>query len=388
MIPAKTGRTAVSKTRQILSLTELLRKRDTVINCGMFSRVFSRVTRALPALPALTLACTLAACDAGRSSEPKKPACCNTSDEWKRPTTQTPLEAHGKLSVSGSRLTDEKGQPVQLKGVSSMWLNWENDGYAESLDALTWMRDNWNISLIRAAMGISPGGAYLTNPDKAKTQVTTIVDNAIAAGVYVIVDWHSHEALNEQAKAVEFFTEMAQKYVGVPNVIFETFNEPLGVDWSTQLKPYHEAIVSAVRAIDPDRILILGTPHWSQDVDIAALDPVQGGNLMYTLHFYSCTHGGVLNKGANAVARGLPLFVTEWGATNADGGLDGKVCEDEAATWLEFLEDEGIGWAAWKLDGCEPDSTCLLVPGTPVNGGWTSEYLHGHAPFVRDWLRR
>ena len=50
---------------------------------------------------------------------------------------------HGQLRVAGSRLLDQSGDPVQLKGMSSMWLNWEYDGYAQSKEALRWMRDNW-----------------------------------------------------------------------------------------------------------------------------------------------------------------------------------------------------------------------------------------------------
>jgi endoglucanase len=79
----------------------------------------------------------------------------------------------------------------------------------------------------------------------------------------------------------------------------------------------------------------------------------------------------------------VALFVTEFGATNANGGLDGVVCLDEAQIWNDWLKQRKISWTAWKLDDCEPDSTCLLKPGTPVGGGWTSEHLRGHALFVR-----
>jgi len=60
--------------------------------------------------------------------------------------------------------------------------------------ALEWMRDHWTLSVFRAAMGIEPTGAYLSHPDYAQNQLTTLVQNAIAAGVYVIIDWHAHNA--------------------------------------------------------------------------------------------------------------------------------------------------------------------------------------------------
>lgn len=330
----------------------------------------------------------LSACDAGSSTDPNATNVKSTNDDWVRPAGPTPVEAHGQLSVKGGDLVDKNGTPVQLKGVSSMWLNWENDGYAENADALVWMRDHWGLTVIRAAMGVEPMGAYLSNPDKAKGQITKIVDNAVAAGVYVIIDWHDHNAIMHKEEAKAFFAEMAQTYTGVPNVLFETFNEPLKIDWEKDLKPYHEEVVAAIRAVEPSNVIILGTPTYSQDVDLAAISPVEGDNLMYTLHFYACTHGSYLtSKLDTARNMGLPIFVTEWGATAADGGLDGKVCEREANSWMTILRDYKISWAAWKLDNCMPDSSCILAANAPLSGGWTTNYLHGHGTFVRDAIR-
>jgi endoglucanase len=200
----------------------------------------------------------------------------------------------------------------------------------------------------------------------------------------VLIDWHDHNAIDHQEQAVAFFREMAQKYAGVPNVLYETFNEPEMVDWSTQLKPYHTAVVAAIREAEPNGVIVLGTPTWSQDVDAAAKDPVVGSNLMYTLHFYACTHGTYLiSKGKTALAHGVALFVTEWGATAADGGLDGEVCQVKAQAFLDWMQPAGISWSAWKLDNCTPDSSCLLSQDAPLDGGWTDQYLHGHGFYVR-----
>jgi aryl-phospho-beta-D-glucosidase BglC (GH1 family) len=295
----------------------------------------------------------------------------------------TPVELNGHLKVVGTQLQNEAGDPIQLKGVSSMWLNWEDDGYAEDPTALRWMRNNWKLTVIRAAMGVEPDNAFLAFPDIAKEQLYTVVDNAIDAGVYVLVDFHAHKAYDHQEEAVAFFSEVAAKYAGIPNVIYEPFNEPTGITWP-ELKPYHEAVVAAIREHDEEALIVLGTPNFSQDVDKAAADPVEGTNLLYTLHYYACSHKAWLRqRGEIALGLGAALFVTEWGATSADGGTDGKVCLDEAQLWNDWLNAKRISWTAWKLDGCEPDATCLLMPGTPVDGAWTNDYLHGHARFVR-----
>jgi len=103
------------------------------------------------------------------------------------------------------------------------------------------MRDNWNLSLIRAAMGVHGTGAYLASSAgraNMKAQVETIINNAVNAGVYVLVDWHSETAHLEQADALAFFADLSARYGDLPNVLFETFNEPLNVSWTATLKPY------------------------------------------------------------------------------------------------------------------------------------------------------
>ncbi len=306
------------------------------------------------------------------------------------PPAGSPVATHGQLSVQGTHIVDEHGDVVQLKGVSSMWLNWDAVGYAEDREGMQWMRDEWGMTVFRAAMGAAlPEGVtgtddtYSGNPERAEAQVRAVVENALDLGVYVIIDWHDHEAHTRQAEAESFFAAMARDYGRYPNVLYEIYNEPLDVSWSSMLKPYHQAVSTAIRAQDPDNIVILGTPNWSQDVDVAAQSPLSGTNLMYTLHFYACTHGAELRaKAQEAYSAGLPLFVTEWGAADADGGVDGIVCESAAATWLDWLDARSIGWAAWKLDGCT-DSTCFFKDQTvPSDGGWTSTDLNGHAEFV------
>lgn len=311
----------------------------------------------------------------------------------------TPVGDHGQLSVVGTKLTNAGGQPVQLKGPSSMWLNWEQDGYATSLEGLRFMRDDWGASVVRAAMGVTttdPFDAdYLAQPEAALAQVRAIVDHAIELGMYVIIDWHDHDANERQEQAIQFFTQMAQEYGDKPNVLYEVWNEPLQQSWDGVLKPYHEAVVAAIRAVDPDNVIILGTPNWSQHVDVAANNPLDPSspnhvNLMYTLHFYACSHQDELRAaGDTALGLGLPLFVTEWGATHADGGTPDNpgVCVPEAQAWHDWMNMHTISWAAWKWDNCGDESCYFREDGPSIDGGWTDDVLHGHGSFVRDRMR-
>jgi endoglucanase len=314
------------------------------------------------------------------------------TEEAQGAAAPTPVQRHGKLRVSGTDLVDQNGAVVQLKGPSSMWLNWETAGFAYNCRGIKYLRDGWNATVVRAAMGVEPAGGYLTNPLAAKTAAKNVVSAAVAMGLYVIVDWHDHAAHNHRDQAIAFFQEMAETYRGVPNVLYEIYNEPTRASWATGIKPYHEAVVAEIRAREPDAVIILGTPNWSQYVDEAAADPVAGTNLMYTMHFYSCTHTAWLReRGDAALALGAPLFVTEWGATHSDGGtaMNPGLCLEEAQVWHDWLNGHQISWAAWKLDDCT-DGSCFFRTGTspsPPAGGWPDSSLNGHGPFVRDRMR-
>ncbi len=313
------------------------------------------------------------------------------------------MASHGQLRVVSTQLQNASGVAVQLKGPSSMWLNWEDDGYAENLGGLRTMRDDWNASLVRAAMGVTTSDPYdadyFAQPEEALRRVRAVVDHAIELGLYVIIDWHDHDAHLHQSEAIAFFTQMAGEYGHLPNVLYEVFNEPLSPDgdgsWNDVLKPYHEALTSAIRSVDPDNVIILGTPNWAQHVDTAAMDPLDPTNpshvnLMYTLHFYACTHGAELReRGDAALALGLPLFVTEWGATHADGGTPDNpgVCLEEAQAWHDWMNEHAISWAAWKWDNCQDASCYFAEEGADLAGNWSDDVLNGHGSFVRDRMR-
>merc|ERR1712226_1465299 len=143
------------------------------------------------------------------------------------------------------------------------------------------------------------------HPSAEMARVETVVDAAVELGLYVIVDWHDHHAEQHLAEAQAFFGKVAEKYGHLPNVLFETFNEPEGQSWSQVIKPYHSQVSAVIRQHSPN-LIILGTRMWSQEVDEAAADPVQGENLAYAVHFYAASHKGELrSKVATAMTRGV-----------------------------------------------------------------------------------
>jgi endoglucanase/cellulose 1,4-beta-cellobiosidase len=285
----------------------------------------------------------------------------------------TAAAAVAPISTSGNKVLFG-GQQGSVAGNALFWSNtgWGGEKYYNG-QTVAWVKSDWKSNLIRASMGVDETGGYITDSSN-KTRVTTVVDAAIANDMYAIIDWHSHHAEQYQSQSIAFFKEMATKYGNTNNVIYEIYNEPLQVSWSGVIKPYAQAVIAAIRAIDPDNLIIVGTPSWSQDVDVAANDPITGyANIAYTLHFYAGTHGQFLrDKASTALSRGIPLFVTEWGSVAASG--DGAVATSETNAWVSFMKANNISNANWALND-KAEGASALVTGASANGGWTSSQL-------------
>lgn len=304
----------------------------------------------------------------------------NTS---KKADSEDTVKQLPRLSVAGTQLMNENGDTVVLHGVSYGWHQFWPRFYNDS--TVAYLAKDWGAQVLRASMGVDLDSAcYVYQPEFGIECVTKVVDAAILNDVYVIIDWHSHNL--RQKEAVEFFTRMATRYKGVPNVIYEIYNEPVEDSWE-QLKAYSTEVIKAIRAIEPDAVILVGCPHWDQDIHLAADNPITGyNNIMYTLHFYANTHGQWLRDRADyALSKGLPVFVSECAGMEATG--DGPVNPEEWQNWLNWMQEHSISWAAWSVS--DKDETCsMLLPSASSGGNWKNEDLKEWGRIVRDELKK
>lgn len=292
-----------------------------------------------------------------------------------------PVADQGRLSVKGTQLVNEKGVPVMLAGVSYGWHNWWPRFYNQA--SVKWLADDWQCSVVRAAMGVGPRGSYTDKPEWSVEKITAVIEGALESGIYVIIDWHSHEIKTEEAR--RFFSDMAAKYGHHPNIIYEIFNEPVSDSWS-DVKAYSVEVIKAIREKDPDNIILVGSPHWCQDLHIVADDPIRGyDNLMYTVHFYAATHKQSLRDRCNyALDKGIPLFVSESAGMEASG--NGPIDEQEWQTWIDWMKSHKISWVTWSI--ADKDETCsMLKPEADSGGGWSEEQMKESGIKTRAFLR-
>ncbi|WP_350292262.1 glycoside hydrolase family 5 protein [uncultured Croceitalea sp.] len=294
------------------------------------------------------------------------------------------VEENGQLRILNGVLVNKNNAPVQLRGMSFFWSQWIGKYYTE--DTVNWLKNDWQCTVVRAAMAVDEANGYLTNSELEKQKVFTVIDAAIKNGLYVIVDWHSHHAEDYLEEAKSFFAEVSEKYGDVPNIIYETYNEPLDVSWTAVLKPYHETIIAEIRKNDPDNLIICGTRTWSQRVDEVIGNKIDDENVAYTLHYYAATHKQELRAIAkSALDNNIPIFVTEYGVSEASG--DGSIDNVEAEAWWSFMDENNISWCNWSIADKE-ELSAALKPNASANGGWPLDMLTTSGTMVREELKK
>ena len=288
----------------------------------------------------------------------------------REPSTLSPLafvpsvvSSFGALKVSGRELRSGLlDVPLQLAGMSLFWSNtrWGGEQYY-SREVIEELVKKWRVSIVRCAMGVEDRGGYVFDANANENRVRKVVEAAIAFDIYVIIDFHSHHAELYIEEAKEFFKAMAEDYGSYPNVIFEIYNEPISTDWPA-IKTYAEEVVPIIREFS-ENLILLGTPTYSQDLDVVAESPVSfDDNIAYVLHFYAGTHSDELRAKAQvAIDADLCVFVSEWGSVDADG--DGRVASQSVSRWISFLDDNNISHLNWALN-VKDEGASVLLPST------------------------
>ncbi len=303
------------------------------------------------------------------------------------------VEVNGVLTTVGNKVCNQYGCPIQLRGMSSHGVCW----YGSFINAscITWLRDDWKINCFRIAMylkGYNCQG-YLDDPSGNMRKVQEGIDACIDAGIYVIVDWHIANDCGDpyeyRDEAKYFFQTIASKYKDYPNIIYEICNEPNGdtVTWDV-IKQYAEYVIDAIREVDTDSFILVGTPTWSQRVDLAAekpLDPSKYPNIAYVCHFYADSHKDEnRTMVTDCLNKDCPVFVSEWGTCNYQG--TSTVNKDESQKWLDLLQNNKISHLNWSLSDINDNSLAALKAGASATGDWPASDLSESGIYVREKL--
>lgn len=305
----------------------------------------------------------------------------------------TGKNSSGKGQIYGSCEGVKDGAEVQVRGMSLYWSLMPQAVEFWSEEGVSTMVRDMNIQIVRAAMATGnedwQGGykGYASDPNTQKNLMKTVVEAAIKNDIYVIIDWHSHEAHKQTDAAKNFFKEMAETYGQYDNVIFEVYNEPQQISWS-EVKNYANQVIQVIRQYS-DNLVLVGNPSWDQNPSDAIGNEVNDSkkNTAYTLHYYANSHmwsgnydwGGESegSKGEKAMNAGLSVFVSEWGTANSDG--NGNPDQSRNKSWQDYMNKHKLSWANWSAsyinegtaafqDGSNKNSLQYTTSGNLVKG--------------------
>jgi len=147
--------------------------------------------------------------------------------------------------------------------------------------------------------GAGPG--YSIDP-KWMARVTTVVDQALAADLNLILNDHHFDALDadpaaNSAKLAAMWTQIAANFADRPasHLWFEIENEPHDKLTNAILNETLAPALEGIRATNPDRPVIIGGDFWSGIDSLATLELPDDPNVYPTFHYYEpfeFTHQG------------------------------------------------------------------------------------------------
>lgn len=307
---------------------------------------------------------------------------------------QSPVGQNGQLRVCGTKLCNQYGNPIQLRGMSTHGLQWYGWGDCLTETSLNALAYDWEADILRISLYVQEGG-YETDPVGFTDQVSRLINEATERGMYALVDWHQlnpGDPNDNLENASRFFTDIASQHKNKNNIIYDICNEPNGpgVTWD-RIKTYADQIIPVIRAIDDDAVVLVGTQGWAtfgvsgqgslQDV---IDNPLRFDNVMYTFHFYATSHRDIYLNTLDRASDVLPVFVTEFGSQEYTG--DGP--NDFAMTqrFIDLMRQKKISWTNWNYSD-DFRSGAVWQAGTCSNGPWTTSRLKPAGAWIRDKIK-
>jgi endoglucanase len=317
-----------------------------------------------------------------------------------------PGAARGQLAARGPLVVDGDGTPVYLHGVDWPSLDWAPAGQhadgAPGLDLaeVHTMAERFRTNAVRIALN----EAFLLrgSPRYVPTYaglVVRAVRAARRAGLVVILDLHTvigADAVTDppaegpscapDPPSIAFWTALARRFRNWPGVVFELYNEPHGITWSTWRdggpitcpatgRRYdavgEQTLLEAVRATGARNLVIADGVDWAGSLVGLPRWHLAGSNVAYGLHLYveeERPTGVATWQGAlGSTWRRWPVIATEFGVLGCHRpyplALERRI--------IDFLAAHGIGWTAWGWwdGGCGFPSLIDTESGQPFDGG-------------------
>ena len=186
--------------------------------------------------------------------------------------------------------------------------------------------------------------------DVMKEYLDTI-DLLINNDMYVIVVfWNNHQINDNIELAKEYFLKISEKYKDTPNIIYEIANEADNNILWEEVKEYSNSIIPIIRKSSKNNIIIIpNSGRYIHPTNIKLNELVDGNNIMTSYHLYVGTNliKDSITYIKEAIELKIPIFVTEWGTTLANGN-DGFY-EDYSNAFVQLMDKYKLSWCNFHI---------------------------------------
>jgi aryl-phospho-beta-D-glucosidase BglC (GH1 family) len=214
-------------------------------------------------------------------------------------------------------------------------------------------------------------------------RIKSVVDNAIANKLYVVINMHQHEGIfidpaKDKAKFLSQWMQIADYFKGYEQkLLFEVLNEPHDKLTPALWNVYFADAVKEIRKTNPKRAIVMGMANYGGLSGLPNITLPDDNNIIIAIHYYepfNFTHQGAewVGTGSNAwlgtkwedleaerkqiisdfdfaknfsANKKVPITIGEFGAYS-------KADIDSRTKWTTFLarwfEQQGWSWAYWE----------------------------------------
>jgi hypothetical protein len=275
---------------------------------------------------------------------------------------------------------------------------------------------------------------YAKYPTDYLAKLDQVVQEANAAGLYVVLDLHDNakagapypkEGTIPKVEDVSFWNVIAAHYKDNPMIMFDLYNEPQDPNWQTWLhgggqiggatSVGFQDLVNAVRSTGARQIIVVepgssGKGKYGSNGQDPATAAQEGGwvtlgnirindaNVIYSLHVYQGVKDSPVAQDAKwgPILNHFPLYYGEWAfLPNANGASHCQgISHDQAPTdvenFLNYAASRDASWSAWDFapphlieDDTTFTPTSLTVPWTC---GDTNNTAAGMGSIIKNYL--
>jgi endoglucanase len=298
------------------------------------------------------------------------------------PAPNPPPATSQFTELSAQAQVRQLGRGVNVIGYDAFWRDNSQGNYKDEHFARIKAAGFSTVRVVLFSFKVLDGENRLD--PKWLNRLDWVVATARRHGLNVIIDEHDFEDCSKDVgacvpKLKAVWTQLAERYRNEPNsVVFELLNEPHGQFDAATWNATFPQVLSAIRATNPTRNVILGGVRWNSRDTLKDLQlPAADRHLIATFHYYDpfpFTHQGAswadepirsttgihfgkpaeiakIEQDFAAVkawsdASGRPVLLGEFGAYD-------KGAMAERALWTSTVartaEKNGFAWAYWQF---------------------------------------